>query len=167
MGKTIYRRTAVTDAAGEQHIYEPGDDVPDDIADRIDNPAVWEKPQDDDTPLGSSDTPTSTGPAFADAPYADSSEPLEPWLPDTGPVTEAGGNILTGEQAPIEPMGSTDGGSGVAPGAPGTKPSQEDLDAMTREQLDETARRLGLDPSGASNKAEVRSLIDSAEEPGS
>lgn len=159
---TIYRRTSVTDADGVDHVYEPGDDVPDTVAERIDNPTVWEKPEDfvEDTPFGTSETFEDVSRPPADAPYA-TPGPSEPFQPDSGPVTEDGGNELTGEEAPLSPaVGSSAGVAG------GSQPSQGDLDRMTKSELEDVARSRGIEPPAGATKAELRSLIDSADTPG-
>lgn len=179
MPKTTYMPVTVTDANGITHTFQAGDEVPDELVERIDNEAVWQKPEgyddtpDEGRPLGWQEQPGEPGvhsgpgsPSFADAPYA-TDEGVAPFQPDSGPVTEEGGNELTGEPAPDGPSesGQTGGGSSEADTAT-SKPSSSELDQMTRAELDRVATNLGLDPSGASSKAEVRSMIDSAPEPG-
>lgn len=150
---TIYRRTSVRDAEGNDHIFEPGDNVPDDIAAIIDNPTVWERPEErSEDPLGTVSTEPERGPAIADAPYATSPEGDGVVTPPAGPTPET----MKGLPA--------DGSSAEAPTVI-SRPSPAQLDGMTRAQLDEVALSLGLDPTEYGTKSEVRSAIDSAAGP--
>lgn len=170
MSKTTYQPVTVTDANGVTYTFQAGDEVPDDLAERIDNDAVWVKPEGaDDSPLGWSDDAETGSAAPADAPYA-TDEGIAPFQPDSGPVEETGSTVLTGEPAPVEEAGATASAETGGVSSEGdvtatSKPSSAELDQMTRSQLDQVATNLGCDPSGASSKAEVRSLIDSVDVP--
>lgn len=170
MPKTTYQPVNVTDENGVTHTFQAGDEIPDELVERIDNSGIWKKPEgtvDDERPLGTVGTVEDVTRPPADAPYA-GSEPLPPFQPDSGPVEETGSTEMTGEQPPAGPNESapTDGASSEPTAEVASKPSSSELDQMTRSELDQTARSLGLDSSSAGSKAEVRSMIDSAPEPG-
>jgi hypothetical protein len=168
MGKTVKQRTQVTDGEGKHHIFNPGDDMPDELVARVDNPAVWEDPEGEQVPgpdpFGTlNPTATVGGPgsqipvgAVHDAPYA--SEP-----PEEG-VTNQAATGLENEQSPSS--SETEGSSSDEDDRVGSvKPSPAELSGMSRADLSATAERLGLSvPSGAT-KEQIRGLIDSAPEP--
>lgn len=160
MGKTAKRPTMVTDERGVQHRFNAGDEVPDELVARIDNPAVWEDPEpttagpDPSELNGTATVSTMPSPSLAvqDAPYATP--------PEHEGVTNQAGTGLEGEDETSE--SSDDGGSSDEPAPAGVKPSSGDLDGMTAKELAEVAAKLDVSvPSGAS-KAQIRAIIDSA-----
>jgi hypothetical protein len=108
MPKTTYQPVNVTDENGVTHTFQAGDEVPDELVARIDNPGIWEQPEGeivDERPLGTVGTVENVTRPPADAPYA-TSEPFAPFQPDSGPVVETGSTELTGEQPPAGPSES-------------------------------------------------------------
>lgn len=47
-GRKLVTTVHVEDEAGTYHVFGPGDNVPDELAKRITNPAVWESNRDSD-----------------------------------------------------------------------------------------------------------------------
>jgi hypothetical protein len=136
MPKTTYQPVNVTDENGVTHTFQAGDEVPDELVARIDNPGIWEQPEGeivDERPLGTVGTVENVTRPPADAPYA-TSEPFAPFQPDSGPVVETGSTELTGEQPPAGPSESDQtAGASSEPTVEGTsKPSSDELDQMTR-----------------------------------
>ena len=161
MGKTAKRPVQVSDESGVPHRFEAGEEVPDELAARIDNPAVWEDPEPgstgpDPTELNATATVSTEPPvslAVHDAPYA--SPPAERV---EGVVNQAGTGLEGEGQEETRP----DGVSSDEQERAGVKPSPGDLDGMTHKELVEVATKLDVAvPSGAS-KAQIRQLIDSA-----
>lgn len=163
MGKTAKRATMVVDENGVQHRFEAGDEVPDELVERIDNPAVWEDPGEqedtgpDPTDLAASATVIARAPdggVVLDAPYAHLSDEPEG-------VTDAAGRppSMQPDLSGSETVGSV---SSDESEAEGSKPSPEALDGMTRAELEDTARSLGIEVPHNASKAQIRGFIDSA-----
>lgn len=148
MGKRVERKITVSDADGVQHVFEKGDEVPDELVERIDNPAAWEADEivEDPSQVGvvASESPQPTG--IADAPYA--GPPVD--VPET--VTP-----MSGEPAFSQ---VTDGSSSEDEAPADTVPSAAELEGMTRADLDGVAESLGLSTAGM-RKDEVRAAIES------
>lgn len=164
MGKVAKRPTMVTDERGVQHTFAAGDEVPDELVDRIDNPAVWEDPDTDDgvtgpdpTDLAASATvvaKSADGGVVLDAPYAHESDEPE------GVVDQAG--RPPSMQPDLTGSDSTGSESSDEQVPAGSKPSREALDGMTRAELEDTASSLGISVPSNASKAQIRSFIDSA-----
>lgn len=161
MGKVAKRSTMVTDEHGTQHRFAAGEEVPDALVERIDNPAVWEEPEQEDsagpdpTDLAASATVVQRAPSggvVLDAPFAHNS------------VEPEGVTDQAGRPPSLQPdSGSTGSESSEDdPVQDGSKPSPEVLDGMSRADLADTARTLGLSVPPNASKAQIRSFIDSA-----
>lgn len=153
MARRAEQAFMVTDEQGTQHRFAAGEDVPDELAARVDNTAVWEKsdvPLDDGSEnvglVNASEPVMPSG--VADAPYA------EPAPEGEGVVTPPSG--IPGSL----PSRSDDTDSELSEQSAdaGTAPSPEELDKMTRAELDEVAASRGLSTSGMS-KADVKAAI--------
>lgn len=158
MARIAQRRVTITDANSDTHTFDPGDEVPDELAERINNDAVWDPEAVDEAPLGPSDGEPDPFSGVQDAPYARAPE-------GDGVVTPYGGatpESLSGRMPAETPDDASspdvqDDGSSVTP---------EQLDRMNRSELDEVALSRGLDPNEYATKADLRSAIDSAGVPG-
>lgn len=176
MGKTIYQRTMITTPDGANHVFNRGDEVPDEIAEHITNPNVWEDsdqgepgPDPYDATTATVDLSPPVSGTVRDAPYAAGSD-FPVVTEDSGPVESAPGTLAmdpdrSGSERPetIDPEG---GGSSEGTVAAGTKPSSATLERMNRAQLDATASSLGIsDPESYPTKDELRAAIDSVDAP--
>lgn len=147
MSKTAQRRVTVTDANSDTHTFEPGDEVPDELVARINNPDVWEPIEYSTGEVGNVDSAPAMPSGVRDAPYATPPE-------GDGVVTPAGGPTA-------ETMGYPDESSE----GDGLSPTSDQLDRMNRSELDRVAKNRGLVPEEYATKAELRSAIDSAPAP--
>jgi hypothetical protein len=168
MGKTVKQRTQVTGEDGRHHIFNPGDEMPDDLAARVDNPAVWEDPEGEQVPgpdpFGTlNPTATVGGPgsqipvgAVHDAPYASP--------PEEEGVTNMAATGLESEQSPTS--SEREGSSSDEDDRDGSaKPTPAELSGMSKADLEATAQRLGVSVPSGSTKDQIRQFIDSAPEP--
>lgn len=160
MGKQAKQAFIVSDEHGTQHRFEAGDEVPDELVKRVDNPAVWESshvvdPQEGEVGIRSAPQPVST--VVQDAPWAVPTDER----PDV--VTPQSGRPVTTEAGLSE---ATDGELSDPSEAGRTVPSAGELDGMTRADLDGVAASLGLSTQGM-RKDEVRAAIESHRASGS